>query len=94
MIKDRMLGKQRGQRIGYGSASQARQIRVIGVQPDRNLPLAVTEDHSSFVVTAASSHSGTGAEQLGASSSRPVNGRGVGRGCRMPWIGINVIQPP
>ena len=89
-----MLVKQLGQRIGYGRTSQSRQIRVIRVQPDRNLPLPVTENHSSLVVTAASSHSGAGAEQLGASPGRPVNGCGVGRGCRMPWIGINVIQPP
>ncbi len=94
MIKNPMLVKQRGQRVGHGCTWQARQIRVVRVKPDRNLTFPVTEDHRTFVVAAAPSRSGAGAEQLGAAPGRPVNGSGIRGGRRMSWIGVNMIEPP
>src|SRR4029453_5678712 len=91
MIKNAMLVEQRGQSVGHRRTLQARQIRVVRVQPDRNLTFPVTEDHCTFVIAAAASCTGADTEQFGSATGGPVNGCRVGGSRRVSWIGVNVI---
>ena len=94
MIKNAMLVEQRGQSVGHRRTLQARQIRVVRVQPDRNLTFPVTEDHCPFVIAPAASRSGADTQKFGSASGRPVNGCRVSGSRRMSRIGVNMIEPP
>jgi hypothetical protein len=94
MIKNPMLIEQRSHSARNGSAPQAGKIGVIRVEPNRDFPVAITEDHRSFVTEAAAAYPGASAEQLGTASGGPIHGCGICCRRRVPRIGIHMIQPP
>ena len=61
-----------------GGPAQPRQVGVVRVEPDRDLTVAVAEDHRPVVVAAAAARPGAGPEQLLAAAGRPVDHGGVG----------------
>ena len=88
------LVEKRGDRRRRSGPGQAGQVRIVGIQPDRDLAAPVGEDHRPLVGVGTLSRPGTGAEHLLPPPERPVDHGGVGGRGGVTGLGVDVVEPP